>query len=132
MVIGLTIWGQRISPVFDSARKLLVATVQDSRVITKRYVMFKPAVPLLLSEKLIGLKIDVVICGAISTEPANLIDRIGIKCIPFISGYADDILESYIRGEMLTTKYSMPGCGNRLRGYNYRRTKRQKHRCTKT
>ena len=111
MIIGLTIWGQRISPVFDSAQKLLVVDVQNSKIISRRSEVFEPALPLLLSKKLEELEIEVLICGAISKSPADVIESVGIKCIPFISGNVDNILYAYIKGETLTTKFIMPGCG---------------------
>ncbi len=124
MIIGLTIWGERISPVFDSSHMLLVADVRDSKITESRFEPFEPAVPFLLSEKLKELKIYVLICGAISMEPANLIESAGIKLIPFISGQAENILHSYMKGETITKKFIMPGCrkksGKNCRNKNVR------------
>lgn len=117
MIIGLTIWGERISPVFDACHMLMVADIQEQKKISCRFEPFEPVIPLLLSEKLKELKIEVLICGAISIEPANLIESAGVKLISFISGKADTVLDSYISGEILTKKYIMPGCGKkRVRG----------------
>lgn len=111
MIIGLTLWGERISPVFDSSHMLLVTDVQNSKIVKKRYEPFDPVVPFLLSKRLKELEIEVLICGAISIEPANLIESTGIKLIPFISGTVDTVLESYLNGEKLALKFIMPGCG---------------------
>lgn len=124
MIIGLTLWGERISPVFDSCHMLLVSEVRDSVIIEKRYEPFEPIVPFLLSERLRELKIDVLICGAISIEPSNLIESAGIKLIPFISGKAENILASYLNGEKLSVKFIMPGCGK-----NCNRPKRKGRGC---
>lgn len=131
MIIGLTLWGERISPVFDSCHLLLVTEVQDSVIINKRFEPFEPVVPVLLSKRLSELKIDVLICGAISIEPSNLIESAGIKLIPFISGKAENILESYINGETLSVKFIMPGCGkNRGKGnQSCNKPKRKGHGC---
>lgn len=117
MIIGLTTWGQRISPVFDSAQKLMVVDVIDSKIVSKRFEKFDPSIPLLLSKKLKELKIEVLICGAISKGLADIIEYISIHCIPFITGNIDTVLNSYIKGEVLTSKFIMPGCGkNRIPG----------------
>lgn len=113
MIIGLTIWGERISPVFDACHMLLVADIQQQNKVSCRYEPIEPVVPVLLSEKLNELNIDVLICGAISMEPASLIESAGIKLISFISGKADTVLDSYIAGDVLTKKYIMPGCGKK-------------------
>ncbi len=110
MVVGFTIWGERISPVFDSSHMLLVAVVQDSTIISKRIEPFDPLVPFLLSEKLKELNIDVLVCGAISIEPSLVVQSAGISLIPFISGKVETILDEFTRGESLSGKYLMPGC----------------------
>lgn len=113
MIVGLTLWGERISPVFDSCHKLLIAEVQDSVIIDKRFEAFDPVVPFLLSKQLKEHKIEVLICGAISIEPSNLIETAGIELIPFISGEAENVLQSFIDGERLSVKFIMPGCGKK-------------------
>ena len=132
MIIGLTIWGERISPVFDSSHMLLVASAQGSLIIENRFEPFEPAVPFLLSEKLRELKIEILICGAISMEPADLIESVGIKLIPFISGPAKHVLESYLRGEALTTRFIMPGCGKKRGKGNCNNGKGSGYGCGKT
>lgn len=116
MIVGVTIWGKRISPVFDSSHMLLVAEISDGELISRRFEPFEPAVPFLLSDKLTELKIDVMICGAISMEPANTIEAAEIKLIPFIAGDAETVLATFMKGETLSAKYSMPGCGRRQGG----------------
>ena len=129
MIIGLTLWGERISPVFDSCHMLLVTEVQDSVIVKKRFEPFEPVVPFLLSKRLSELKIDVLICGAISIEPSNLIESAGIELISFISGNADNILESYINGERLSVKFIMPGCGKNNRGKSCNTPKGKRRGC---
>lgn len=117
MIIGLTTWGQRISPVFDSAQKLIVVDAQDSKITARRFEKIDPSIPLLLSEKLKELKMEVLICGAISKGLADIIESVSIHCIPFITGDVETVLNSYIKGEVLTSKFLMPGCGkNRITG----------------
>jgi predicted Fe-Mo cluster-binding NifX family protein len=111
MIIGLTTWGQRISPVFDSAQNLMLVNAQGSKITSRRYEKIKLSIPLLLSEKLKAFKIEVLICGAISKELADIIESVSIHCIPFITGNAEIVLNAYIKGEILTSKFIMPGCG---------------------
>ena len=115
MKVALTIWENRISPVFDAAHMFLVAEIEDAKVINKHLESFDPEMPSRLADRLIKLDIKVMICGAITQMPANIIEGIGIKLIPFISGVADEVLSNYARGLKLVPKYSMPGCGRRYR-----------------
>lgn len=40
MKIALTIWGNRISPVFESAQNLLIVRIENQKVIDKAYETF--------------------------------------------------------------------------------------------
>lgn len=120
MKVALTIWGNRISPVFDSARKLFIAEVENSRVIKKQYEFIDTEMISDLAGILTSFGIDVLICGAISKRFSNIIETSEIKLIPFITGHVDVILESYIKNENINAEFFMPGCRNK----HYRQKKR--------
>ena len=42
MKIAVTIWGNRVSPVFDAAKKLLVVDIKKQKIINKQYLFFDP------------------------------------------------------------------------------------------
>lgn len=110
MKIAVTVWGNRISPVFDSARTLLVAEVKDNKVVEKRYESIDwntVSVPEALKE----MGISVLICGAISRIPANGVASSGITLIPFVTGNAAQVLEMYLNNDPVPPSCFMPGCG---------------------
>ena len=115
MKVALTIWQERISPVFDSAQMLLIADIQDSKVTKRRLEPFFPSRPKHLVDRLNELKVKVVICGAITEVPAIVIEAGGIELIPFIGGLTEEILGNYARGIAIIPKFLMPGCGHRGR-----------------
>ena len=41
MKVALTAWGDRISPVFDSAHTLLIAEIKNKQIISKHYESFE-------------------------------------------------------------------------------------------
>ncbi|RJP81356.1 MAG: dinitrogenase iron-molybdenum cofactor biosynthesis domain-containing protein [Desulfobacteraceae bacterium] len=115
MKTAITVWGDRISPVFDSARKLLIAEIENQKITSRRYEPFDPDLPYRLAERLNELNIGVFLCGAISTIPANTIELSGIELISFISGNVDEILQEYAEGKPIIPTYLMPGCKCRHR-----------------
>lgn len=115
MNVALTIWEQRISPVFDAAHELMVAVIEKSEILEKRFFSFDPERVASLIDMLEHDRVTVMICGAISDMPARMITESGIHLIPFISGNVDMILEAYAQGKSLTPVFLMPGCG-RQRG----------------
>ena len=115
MKVAFTAWEDRISPVFDSARRLLIANIENDQVIDREYEAFNPQSVSRLGEMLKSLEIEVLICGAISQTPSSIIEESGVKLISFVGGKIDDILESYAKGIGIVPEFSMPGCGKQFR-----------------
>lgn len=115
MKVAFTAWEDRISPVFDSARRLLIANIENDQVIDREYEAFNPQSVSRLGEMLKSLEIEVLICGAISQTPSSIIEASGVKLISFVGGKIDDILESYAKGIGIVPEFSMPGCGKQFR-----------------
>ena len=86
MKVALTVWENRISPVFDSARMILVVEVESGAVVSRHYEPFGSERSFYRATKLSKLEVNVLICGAISQFYANMIEAYGIQVIPFIAG----------------------------------------------
>lgn len=121
MKVALAVWGNRISPVFDTANMLLVAEIKEKKVVSKHHEPFDPALFSRLANRLTELDITVLICGAISKVPENIIDASRITLIPFISGKADDVLECYAQGIQIIPAFLMPGCGRKRRSHGIKK-----------
>ena len=116
MKVALTIWDNRISPVFDAASTLLVAEIENQEVVTRRYESFNPERMSRLLEILSRLQVDMLICGAISNTLSSVITHGNIKLIPFIGGNVEDVLELIAQGMDIVPAFLMPGCGSRACG----------------
>ncbi|MGI9537885.1 MAG: NifB/NifX family molybdenum-iron cluster-binding protein [Desulfocapsaceae bacterium] len=110
--VAMTVWGNRISPVFDSAQTILLADIEDGRIVGRRREflprMVAPGLARMVAEK----GIDTLICGAISERPSQIIKQSGIKLLSFVGGNAEHFLEAYAEGGPLEL-FRMPGCCNR-------------------
>jgi len=120
--IAVTVWGNRISPVFDAARTLLIADIENARIINKSYTSFDPASPINLVKELKTMQVSVLICGAISTKPADLIVSRDIKLISFVTGNTLNILDSFADKQTIEKNHMMPGCSSH---YCWRQKARQ-------
>ena len=86
MKIALPIWNGRISPVFDTARELLVIEAQDGMEIARsRHALDGSLLPQ-RAARLAELRVDVLLCGAISRPMAGMLAAAGIKVVPFVAG----------------------------------------------
>ena len=108
--IAVTVWGQRVSPVFDSARTLLIAEIDGNTLINVSHLTFDPERPLELLHMLRAQRVALIICGAVSEGPATMIEAAGIDLLPFITGDVRQILEAYRQGQLVGAEFKMPGC----------------------
>lgn len=111
MKVALTVWENRISPVFDSAHMLLIVDIGKAGVKEKVHEFMNPEYPHKVAERLSDLGVGVLICGAISEIPAKVIENTGINLIPFITGSWTEVLESYVKSMSVSQSFLMPGCG---------------------
>ncbi len=107
---ALTIWGNRISPVYDSASSLLIADIKNRQIIDKTIETFDAGQSAYLIQMLVKHNVSCLICGAIMEFPAELIRSNGIMLIPFVAGNLDEILDHLVCGSPILPIFLMPGC----------------------
>jgi predicted Fe-Mo cluster-binding NifX family protein len=100
MQVALTVWQGRISPLFDSTRKLLVALIENNRILATHQEPFDCDCPASRAAKLEDLGVSVLICGGISDDFARFIEAQGIQIIPFAAGTVEQVLEAYLTGNL--------------------------------
>ena len=110
MRIAVSIWEGKVSPVLDTATKLLIT---ESRAQKKgsRFEVF--LIKKDISQRcsfIRKLEIDVLICGAVSRIFSGMLKASGIKIVSGISGPVEDVLEAYLNGDLPQPKFLMPGC----------------------
>jgi predicted Fe-Mo cluster-binding NifX family protein len=95
MKVALPIWNERVSPVFDVAKRLRVFEV-EGRIITGTtdHSLDGGGRALRLS----ALGVDVLICAAISWPAEAALWVAGVEVIPEVCGPADEVVEAYLRG----------------------------------
>ncbi|MBW1781839.1 MAG: NifB/NifX family molybdenum-iron cluster-binding protein [Deltaproteobacteria bacterium] len=111
MKVALTVWENRISPLFDATRMLLIADIGRRGITGSRLVPIDCDSPFSRAARLDTLGVDVLICGGISEFFARLIEARHIEIIPFASGTVDEILDAYVEGNIFNKRFRMPGCG---------------------
>ena len=113
MKMALTVWENRISPVFDAAQMLLVVEIENNKIISRHYEPIYPELPARLAGRLAEINVAVLICGAISQMPANILEANGIRLVPFITGNAGEVIDAYVKEVLFMPAFSMPGCGHK-------------------
>lgn len=110
MIAAFTIWNGRIAPVFDVAGQVLL--VDDTAGHNEPACVQLPQGS--AEDKLFFLQqhqVQVVICGAMTRYTSRFAQGMGIEVLPFIAGDQQEIITTWLSGNLLDNKFSMPGCG---------------------
>ena len=123
--IAIPIWNRRISPVMDTASKLLIFSIDNEQQEIFREIVTIPQSNISGRIKyFLNQGITILICGAISHHFEQSLKASGIEVKPFLGGNVDDIIAAYTNGMLQSDNFMLPGCGRgyrRGRGRNYRR-----------
>lgn len=119
MKVALTVWDGRISPVFDVSRQAAILTIENGALTAHSHASIETPAPALKIERLIGLGVETLICGAISEPLRRELVARGVRVLGFVAGETDEVVRSFVAGALPTDALSMPGCGggqHRFRG----------------
>ncbi|MBN2059796.1 MAG: dinitrogenase iron-molybdenum cofactor biosynthesis domain-containing protein [Deltaproteobacteria bacterium] len=110
MKVVLTVWENRISPVADLTRQLLVVDVENGIVCNRRTEFFDVESVFYRARRLSDFGVEILICGAISDFFAGLLQGYGIQLISFICGEAEEVLNAYLEDSLNCRKFMVTGC----------------------
>jgi predicted Fe-Mo cluster-binding NifX family protein len=110
MRVAIPVWNGRVSPVFDTARQLLVAEIEEGRDPSRTQEELSEGLPLSRARRLADLGVNVLICGAISRPLTTLLAAAGVRVIPWTAGPVEDVLAAYTGGQLPDPRWRMPGC----------------------
>lgn len=112
--MALSIWEQRIAPVFDTARHIWLVESVAGR-IEQQQCAIAGEQP---SQKVAWLSaqgVETLVCGAVSRQFQKQLTMGGITVIPFIAGEVDQVIQAYFNNTLKRADFRMPGCCGRRR-----------------
>ena len=113
MKIAVSIWNQRVAPVFDVAREILLVDVVAGQWIDEKQEVLPGDLPLQKALRLVELAADALICGAISRPLMAMIAGYGIQVVPYVAGPAAAVIRAWCRDGLDGETFGMPGCRRR-------------------
>jgi predicted Fe-Mo cluster-binding NifX family protein len=110
MRIAIPIWDDKISPVLDTASRLLIVDVEDQKEASRFETILDEQDLVRRCLRIRGMEVDTLICGALSRPFFRMLMSPDIEIIPEISGHVEDVLKAYLQGNLFHSKFLMPGC----------------------
>lgn len=115
MIVAITEWQGRVSPVLDAARHLRVFEIEAGSALPIRDLACNVNTVSERIARLVETGATVLICGAVSSPLESAIAAAGIKVIAQTCGNVEDVAEAYAKGHLTGETFLMPGCGRRHR-----------------
>jgi predicted Fe-Mo cluster-binding NifX family protein len=107
--VAIPIFQNRVSPVLDTCKHLLVININNGSVIDRENVFLGD---MSLNERCSifeKLGVSVIICGGISETFGKIFKRDKLQLINGIAGDVEDVLSAYMGGCLDDPKFYMPG-----------------------
>ncbi len=115
MKVAFSQWENRIAPVFDTARQIHLVEVDSGEIIGETQEILPYELPVQNVLRLVELAVGTLVCGAISRPLQELVTAYGIRVIPFVAGELRAVVEAWLRGDLCSADFAMPGCFGRGR-----------------
>ena len=109
MKIGIPVWGDKMSPVMDTASRLLIVETDGQKEASRFETYLDVQALSRRCFRIQGLGVDTIICGAISRPFLRSLKASGVHIIQGISGHPEDVLEAYLQGNLYDPRFLMPG-----------------------
>ena len=109
MKLAIPVWENKVSPVLDTASRLLVVEVKEAGDVSRFEIFLDERDLSRRCLRIQGLGIDTLLCGAVTRHFAEMLKASGIDVIPGISGQPDEVLDACFQGKLAHAKYLMPG-----------------------
>lgn len=110
MRVFITVWNGRVSPVFDVAKEAVVLEVDSCKISSEKKLAMTCETNIERVEFVLDLKIDTVICGAVSRNVEMSLVEKGVTVHSFISGDISDVIQGLKEERLSEMKFAMPGC----------------------
>jgi predicted Fe-Mo cluster-binding NifX family protein len=108
-------WAHRIAPVFDTARQVHVIETKSGQIIDEKTEILAEDMEVQKVLRLVALDIDTLVCGAISRPLHGLVAAYGIRVVPFVAGDLSEVIQAWLRNNLMQDAFVMPGCRGRRR-----------------
>jgi len=121
MRIAISHWLRRVSPLFDVSDKLYLIHIEDGCETRRERIVLVSRDPFGRAKEVSGLGTDVLICGAISHVQESALIFAGVQVVGFICGEFEAVLVAFLCGQLLDSRFLMPGRHRKRQRFRFRR-----------
>jgi len=117
MKVAFAVWDTKISPVFDVTRQVVLVDADAGKILGETRETLQGEMPSQKAVRLSELRVNTLVCGAISRSAQAMVEVFGIRVIPFVTGELREVIQAWLSDSLEDDQFAMPGCcGRRHRG----------------
>ena len=120
MKAAFTTWRNRIAPVFDVAREVVLVEADRNVQIGSTLMSLPEGAVEPKVKQLCQQGVSILVCGAISRCAHELVKAEKIEVFSFVAGDTDRVVQAWLEGRLSQADFAMPGCAHRRRRCRYR------------
>jgi predicted Fe-Mo cluster-binding NifX family protein len=113
--LAFPLWDDSVSPVLDTAERLLIVRVDNANVESKEEISLVGFGLQKISD-IIAKHANILICGALSRTMSTYLESRGVRVYPWTMGNVDHIINIFTAGEEPGPEFTMPGCKRNRNG----------------
>jgi len=98
MILAIPIFGCEISPRFDCAREMMLFRVEGGKIVDQKTLPIIETNLLNRARILSALKVQQIICSGIDDFSVRMLNGMGIRVFPWVSGDAYQALKGFLAG----------------------------------
>ncbi len=100
----------RIAPVFDTARQIVLVEAVSRRIVRESQEIFADDLPVQKAIQLAEFSVNALVCGAISKHLQEMIAAYGTQVVPFVTGDLTEVIYAWANNRLHDRRFAMPGC----------------------
>jgi len=117
VTIAIPVSQERISPVLDTAARLLLVTRRRGKDVERKELILSPLPAESLAHSVSELHVDVLLCAALSESLLRALEQRGVRVKSHLCGEVESVLRAFDCGQLRREEFRMPGCwGQHLHG----------------
>jgi predicted Fe-Mo cluster-binding NifX family protein len=116
VTIAIPISQERISPLLDAAARLLLVTRRRGKEVARKEFVLSPQSPEELARSVAELRVDVLLCAALSEPLLRALELRGVQIQPHLCGEVESVLRAFDCGQLQRDEFRMPGCWGQHQG----------------
>lgn len=118
--IAIPIWDARVSPVLDTATRLMILEFDNGNEVEREVLNIPQAHFMVRAKYIAELKVNTILCGALSRPLRRTLTQRGINVFPWVTGEVKDVVQAYLQNNLSNERFMLPGRHRRNRKHGCR------------